>query len=83
MDLDRQHSVPLSGRELMLLRAGLKAYLIVFDAHTAQDSGASHPEGQRAELQNDVGRLLWRLEEAGAGPQALVEHSPEAIDPDA
>ena len=83
MDLDRQHSVSLSGRELMLLGAGLKAYLNVFNAHRAQDAGASHPEGQWAELQNDVGRLLWRLEEAGADTKALVEHSPEAIDPDA
>lgn len=73
----------LSGRELMLLGAGLKAYLNVFDAHRAQDTGASHAEGQWAELQNDVGRLLWRLEKAGAGSQSLVEHSPEAIDPDA
>ena len=83
MHLDDQHSMSLSGRELMMLRAGLKAYMNYFDAHRAEDAGASHPESQWVELQKDVGRLLWRLEEAGAGPQALVEHSPEAIDPDA
>ena len=33
------------------------------------------------ELQNTVGRLLWRLEEAAAGPQVCIEHSAEARDP--
>ena len=82
MDLDDQHSVLLTGRELLLLGAGLKAYLKAFDAHQLQDAGASHPESQWTELQNTVGRLLWRLEEAAAGPRARIEHSPEARDPD-
>lgn len=66
MDPEDQHSMSLSGRELMLLGAGLKAYLNAFAAHRAEDAGVSHPEGQWVELQNDVGRLLWRLEEAVA-----------------
>lgn len=81
--MDDQHSMTLSGRELMMLRAGLKAYLNVFDAHRPEDAGATHPKDQWIELQNEVGRLIWRLEEAGAGPKARVEHSPEAVNPDA
>ncbi len=80
MDLDEQHLL-VSGRELMLLGAGLKAYLNVFDAHRLEDGGASHPDSQWTELQNTVGRLLWRLEAAAAGPHAQVEHSAEARDP--
>ena len=81
MESDDQHSMSLSGRELMLLGAGLKAYLNAFDAHRAEDAGATHPESQWVELQTQVGRLLWRLEEAGAGHKARVEHSPEAVNP--
>lgn len=71
----------LTGRELLVLRAGLKAYLKIFEAHRLEDAGVSHPEDQWIELQNTVGRLLWRLEEAAAGPQARIEHSAEARDP--
>ena len=81
MDLDVQHSMPLTGRELLLLGAGLKAYLKVFQAHRLEDAGASHTEDQWIELQTTAGRLLWRLEEAAAGPHARIEHSAEARDP--
>jgi hypothetical protein len=81
MDLDDQHSMSLTGRELLVLGAGLKAYLQVFGAHRLEDAEASHPEDQWIELQDTVGKLLWRLEEAAAGPQARIEHSAEARDP--
>lgn len=80
MDLDEQHSMSFTGRDLLLLGAGLKAYLKAFEAHRWEDAGASHPEDQWVELQNTVGRLLWRLEEAAAGPQVCIEHSAEARD---
>jgi hypothetical protein len=38
-------------------------------------------EDQWIELQDTVGKLLWRLEEAATGPQARIEHSTEARDP--
>lgn len=82
MESHDQHSMELTRRDLMLLQAGLKAYLSAFGAHRAEDAGASHPEGQWIELQDQVGRLLWRLEETGAGPGALVEHSLEAVNPE-
>jgi len=72
----------LSNRELMMLSAGLKAYLQIFAAHRAEDGGASHSEDELIAVANDVGRLLWRLEATMAG-QAAVEHSPEAVDPEA
>lgn len=78
---DDQHSISLTGRDIMLLSAGLKAYLQAFDAHRSEPAGASHTQMEWAALQNDVGRLLWRLEETAAGLEAKVEHSPEAVDP--
>jgi len=83
MELDDQHRISLSNRELMMLGAGLKAYLSVFAAHRAEDAGTTHPESEWEELRNQVGRLIWRLEEVGAGPRSRVEHSPEAVNPDA
>ena len=83
MELDDQHTISLSNQELMMLRAGLKAYLGAFAAHRAEDAGATHPESEGFELRNQVGRLIWRLEEVGAGPRSRVEHSPEAVNPDA
>lgn len=83
MDLDDQRSMVLTRRDLMLIQAGLKAYLSAFEAHRAEDAGASHPEDQWIALQDQVGQLLWRLEETGAGAGALVQHSPEAVNPDA
>ena len=81
MNLDDRHSMSLTGRELLVLGAGLKAYLKVFETHRLEDAEASHPEDQWIELQNTVGRLLWRLEETAAGPQARINHSAEARDP--
>ena len=83
MELDDQHTISLSNRELMLLGAGLKAYLSVFAAHRAEDPGATHPESEWEELRNQVGRLICRFEEVGAGPRSLVEHTPDAVNPDA
>ncbi len=83
MELDDQHTISLSNRELMMLRAGLKAYLTVFEAHRAEDAGATHPESEWLALRNHVGRLIWRLEELGAGDTSRVVHSREAVDPDA
>lgn len=82
MRLEDQHSLSLSQRELMMLGAGLKAYLQAFAAHREEDCGASHSEDEWKAIEKDVGRLLWRVEATMAG-QADVEHSPEAVDPDA
>ncbi|NUU18286.1 hypothetical protein HP550_13600 [Cellulomonas humilata] len=81
MDNDAQHTMTLTSRELMLLRAGLKAYLTSFDAHRARDGGQTHPESQWREVQRSVGVLIWRLEEAGVAPGTRLHHSAEAVDP--
>lgn len=81
MDIDAPHQVTLTGRELMLLRAGLKAYLTSFDAHRALDGGATHPEAQWREVHRTIGELIWRLEEAGVEPGTRLHHSAEAVEP--
>jgi hypothetical protein len=53
----------------------------VFQAHRPDDAGASHPESQWRDLQQQVGQLLWRLEEAGAVSPGHVQHSSEAVNP--
>ena len=83
MDLDDRHTISLSSRELLLLRAGLKAYLSVFAAHRSEDAGATHPDSEWLDLRNQCGRLIWRLEEAGTDPTSRAEHSAEAVDPNA
>jgi len=73
--------VALSGRDLGMLRAGLKAYLAAFKVHREIDGGASHPEDQWKELQRQVGELIWRLEKAGVEPGTRLIHSDEAVEP--
>jgi hypothetical protein len=68
VDLEDQHQLTLTTRELMTLRAGLTAYLREFAAHRALDGGATHPEDEWLASKKDVGQLLWRLEEAVTPP---------------
>jgi hypothetical protein len=75
------HSVELSGHDLMMLRAGLKAYLQAFEQHRQADEGVTHPDDEWRRLQRQVGHLLWRLEEAGVETGTTVVHSDEAVDP--
>jgi len=82
MDLDATNDVPLSGRDLMMLRAGLSAYLAAFKEHRELDGGASHPGDQWQQLQRQVGELIRRLEEAGIEPGARHTYSDEAVAPD-
>jgi len=73
--------VDLAAEDLMLLRAGLRAYLDQFAAHGAEDAGASHPPQEWAALQRRLGNPIWTLEVAGAPPGARIVHSDEAVDP--
>lgn len=73
--------VDLSAEDLMLLRAGLRAYLRQFASHREVDGGASHPPQEWAALQRCVGELIWKLEVAGAPPGARIDHSHKAVDP--
>ena len=66
----------------MLLRAGLSAYLHAFEAHAAEDAHLTHDSDQVSSVRRTVGQLLWRLEEAGA-QGASIQHSQEAVEPDA
>ncbi len=81
MDADTTHSVELSGRDLMVLRAGLTALLEAFGHHRRVDGGVSHPDDEWRRLQRQVGELVWRLEEAGVEPGTTVVHSDGAVDP--
>jgi hypothetical protein len=81
VDLQHARDLSLSGADLMLLRAGLRAYLQDFEAHAAEDGHASHDLDEVATLRRAVGKLIWRLENAGAPPGAAVKHSKEAIEP--
>lgn len=79
--MDATRSLELSGYDLGLLRAGLRAYLHAFREHRYLDGGATHPEDEWRRFQRQVGELIWRLEEAGAPPGATLIHSEEAVDP--
>lgn len=82
MDVDDEHLVRLTTDDLMTLMAGLVAYLRDFSRHRAEDGGATHSEEEWEAMKRDVGRLLWRLEEAAAPPGAKIEHREEAVPPE-
>ena len=52
------------------------------EAHAAEDGFTSHPRSEVDELRTAAGRLLWRLEELGAGG-GRVQHSDDAVPPPA
>ena len=79
--MDATRGVELSGYDLGLLRAGLRAYLQAFREHRDLDGGATHPEAEWRRLQRQVGELIWRLEDAGAPPGTTLMHSEDAVDP--
>ncbi|WP_225753362.1 hypothetical protein [Actinotalea sp. Marseille-Q4924] len=79
--LDEAATITVTRAELMLLTAGLKAYLTAFAHHREEDGGASHPEAEWVELQRRTGELIWRLEEAGVPPGTRIIHSAEAVEP--
>ena len=74
-------SITVTRGELMMLCAGLKAYLTAFRRHREEDDGASHPEAEWLELQRRTGELIWRLEEASVAPETRIIHSREAVEP--
>lgn len=82
MDPNATHSVELSGQDLMMLRAGLKAYLRAFERHRQADGGVAHPGDEWRRLERRAGHLIWRLEAAGVEPGTTIVHSDEAVDPD-
>lgn len=79
--LDEAATITVTRGELMMLRAGLTAYLTAFGRHQGEDGGASHPEAEWLELQRRAGELIWRLEETGVRPGTRIIHSPEAVEP--
>lgn len=82
MDLSDEATITVTRGELMLLTAGLKAYLTAFARHREEDGGASHPGEEWVELQRRTGVLIWQLEEAGVPPGTRIIHSAEAVEPD-
>jgi hypothetical protein len=77
-----QHEVTLSTHDIMMLGAGLTAYLREFAKHREQDGGESHPEHEWQALRNEVGQLIWRLEEATIPPGSDWIPSDDAVRPD-
>lgn len=78
---DQPVDVELTVRDVMMLGAGLRSYLLSWQQHVDEDGGAAHPEDENAEVHRQVGELIWRLECAGAPPGARIEHSAEAVEP--
>ena len=54
MDLDEQHSMSLTGRDLLLLGAGLKAYLKAFEAHRLEVLSAASGDDGGVVIGDDV-----------------------------
>ena len=70
-----------SASELMLLRAGLRAYHAAFEKHAAEDVTGAHSNEDVRELSERVGQLLWKLEVVGDPSGGVIEHSEDAIPP--
>ena len=80
MRLDDGFHLPLTQAEAVLLRAALRDHVRAVEAHAAADDSGSHPPSQVEELRTTAGRLIWRLEELGAGG-SRVQHSDDAVPP--
>ena len=80
MRLDDGFDLPLTQAEAMVLRAALRDHVRAVEAHAAADGSAGHPPSQVEEVRTTAGRLIWRLEELGAGG-ARVQHSDDAVPP--
>ena len=82
MDLDDRFDLSVSQAEVMVLRAALRDHVRSVEAHAAEDGSTSHPRSEVDELRTAAGRLIWRLEELGAGG-SRVQHSDDAVPPPA
>ena len=80
MHLDDRFDLPVSQAEAMILRAALRDHVRAVEAHAAEDGFTSHPWSQVEEVRTTAGRLIWRLEELGAGV-SRVQHSDDAVPP--
>ena len=80
MDLDDRFDLSVSQAEAMVLRAALRDHVRAVEAHAAADGSAAHPPSQVEEVRTAAGRLIWRLEELGAGG-SRVQHSDDAVPP--
>ena len=54
VDPKQGHDLTLSDADLMLLRAGLRAYQRAFEAHAAEDSYTTHDQDQVSALRQTV-----------------------------
>ena len=80
MHPDERFDLPVSQAEAMILRAALRDHVRSVEAHAAEDGHTSHPGSQVDELRTTAGRLIWRLEELGAGGSRVL-HSDDAVPP--
>lgn len=79
--LDEPVDIALTVDDVMMMRAGLRQYLLYWQRHVEEDGGVTHSEQEHAEVRNRVGQLIWRLERATASPGSRIQHSAEAVRP--
>lgn len=79
--LDDPVDIDLTVEDVLMLRAGLRQYLLYWQRHVQEDGGATHLEQEHAEIRRRFGELIWRLERATSPPGSRIEHSEEAVRP--
>jgi hypothetical protein len=67
--------VRLSHRQVLTIGAALACYMDYWEQPAAADGYENHSTAQLEDIRQQVGDLIWNLEEAGAPPGARLEHS--------
>jgi hypothetical protein len=78
---DDQIALRLSRRQIMIITAALARYAEHWERHSAEDSYETHPAEQLEEVRQDIGELLWDLEEALTPTRTRLDHSERARPP--
>jgi hypothetical protein len=81
-EMDEPAPINISKGEAMLLCAALHRYLRHIEQHAAEDNHRTHPREQVQTARRELGRLIWRLEDAAAWPRPVQQHSDDAVLPD-
>lgn len=81
-EMDEPAPINITKGEATLLCAALDVYLRHIEQHAAEDNYRTHPREQVQSSRRELGRLIWRLEDAAAWPRSVAQHSREAVPPD-
>jgi hypothetical protein len=79
--LDDEITLRLSRRGIMMIEAALARYLDYWEGHAAADGYESHPAEQLEDIRQQVGELIWALEEAASPSGGSIDHSQRARRP--